>query len=54
MLRYLSRLIGVHEAADIAQKVFEKANRSLEGFKGDSKLSTWLYRIATNTVKLFS
>ena len=49
ILHYLSRLTGQQEAEDIAQEVFEKASRSLKSFKGESKLSTWLYRIATNT-----
>ena len=49
ILHYLSRLTNPHEAEDIAQEVFEKVNRSLKSFKGESKLSTWLYRIATNT-----
>ena len=49
IIRYLSRLTNPHEAEDIAQEVFEKVNRSLRNFKGESKLSTWLYRIATNT-----
>jgi len=49
ILHYLSRLSNPHEAEDIAQEVFEKVNRSLRNFKGESKLSTWLYRIATNT-----
>ena len=49
ILHYLSRLTNPHEAEDIAQEVFEKVNRSLSNFKGESKLSTWLYRIATNT-----
>ncbi len=49
ILHYLSRLTGHHEAEDIAQEVFEKVSRSLKDFKGESKLSTWLYRIATNT-----
>jgi RNA polymerase sigma-70 factor, ECF subfamily len=34
---------------DAAQEVFERAVRSIGGFRGDSSLSTWLYRIATNT-----
>jgi RNA polymerase sigma-70 factor (ECF subfamily) len=49
ILHYLSRMLGPEEAEDAAQEVFEKVNRSLDGFKGKSKLSTWIYRIATNT-----
>ncbi len=49
ILRYLSQLIAPEEAEDIAQEVFEKVNRGLKGFEGRSKLSTWIYRIATNT-----
>jgi RNA polymerase sigma-70 factor (ECF subfamily) len=49
ILHYLSRLMSPEEAEDVAQEVFEKVNRSLDGFKGKSKLSTWIYRIATNT-----
>ncbi|MFC1489414.1 RNA polymerase sigma factor [Thermodesulfobacteriota bacterium] len=49
ILHYLSRLTGQQEAEDITQEVFEKASRGLKNFKGESKLSTWLYRIATNT-----
>ena len=49
ILHYLSRLTDHHEAEDMAQEVFEKVSRALKGFKGESSLSTWLYRIATNT-----
>jgi len=49
ILHYLSRLMGAEQAEDIVQEVFEKVNRSLDGFQGKSKLSTWIYRIATNT-----
>ena len=49
ILNYLSRLIGPGEAEDTAQEVFTKVSRSLDSFKGQSKLSTWIYRIATNT-----
>jgi RNA polymerase sigma-70 factor (ECF subfamily) len=34
------------DAEEVAQDVFLKAYRVLETFKGDSKFSTWLYKIA--------
>jgi len=49
ILNYLSRLLGDQEAEDTVQEVFAKVSRGLDGFKGQSKLSTWVYRIATNT-----
>ena len=36
------------DAQDVAQEVMLKAWRALPGFKLDSSLSTWLYRIAMN------
>jgi RNA polymerase sigma-70 factor (ECF subfamily) len=39
---------GRGEAEDVAQEVFLRAYRGLEGFKGNAKLSTWLYRITFN------
>ncbi len=36
------------DANDITQEVFIKAWTALEKFRGDSKLYTWLYRIASN------
>lgn len=38
-----------HEAEDVVQDVFIKAFRSLPDFRGEAKLSSWLYRIAVNT-----
>ena len=36
------------DAADMTQEAFIKAYNSLPSFRGDSRFSSWLYRIATN------
>src|SRR5579863_11635 len=38
------------EAEDLTQDAFLQVFRKLASFRGDSALSTWLYRIAVNTV----
>jgi len=48
VLRYLTRLVGGDEAEDLTQSVMLKISEGLPGFRGDSSLSTWIYRIATN------
>jgi RNA polymerase sigma-70 factor (ECF subfamily) len=48
IFRYLTRLVGQSEAEDLTQEVFLRVNKGLPDFKGDAKLSTWIYRIATN------
>lgn len=43
------RMVGdPDDAADITQDTFIKAYRALGSFRGDSKFSSWLYRIASN------
>lgn len=49
ILHYLKIIVGEFEAEEVTQTVFEKISRNLSSFKGESKLSTWIYRIATNT-----
>ena len=45
----IRRMVGDHDDAnDILQNTFLKAWGSLENFRGDAKLSTWLYKIAVN------
>ena len=44
----LNMMKNPHDAQDAAQETFIKAYRSLRGFKGDSKVETWLTRIAVN------
>jgi RNA polymerase sigma-70 factor (ECF subfamily) len=36
------------DAEDVAQEVFIEAYRSIDSFRGDSSLSTWLYRLSMN------
>ena len=35
------------EAEDLAQEVFMEVHRSVGAYRGEAKLSTWIYRIAT-------
>ncbi len=47
--RYLTRLAGADEAEDLTQETVLKVTRAFNDFDRRSKLSTWIYRIATNT-----
>ena len=42
-LKYLQ---NIEDAEDVTQEVFVTIHNSLHQFKGDSKISTWIYRIA--------
>jgi RNA polymerase sigma-70 factor (ECF subfamily) len=37
-----------HDAEDVVQEVFIRIYRGLPSYRGDAKLSTWIYRIARN------
>lgn len=46
---HIRKMVLSHEDAnDVLQNSFMKAWNGLDGFRGDSQVSTWLYRIATN------
>ena len=50
----IRRLVLTHEDAnDILQNTFIKAWTNIEYFRGDAKMSTWLYRIALNECLTF-
>lgn len=45
----IRRMVQDHDDAnDLLQNTFIKAWSSIENFRGDAKLSTWLYKIAIN------
>ncbi len=46
--RYLAHLVGEEEAEDLAQVTFTRVSQNLAAFRGESQLSTWIYRIAAN------
>lgn len=41
-------VINHDDADDVLQNTFIKVYKNIEGFKGESKLYSWMYRIATN------
>jgi RNA polymerase sigma-70 factor (ECF subfamily) len=50
--RLLYRMLGRNEEAeDMAQEVFVQVFKSIDRFRGDAKLGTWIYRVAVNLCK---
>ena len=41
-------VIDHNDADDLTQEVFIKVHKSIDSFREDSRLYTWIYRIATN------
>jgi RNA polymerase sigma-70 factor, ECF subfamily len=52
VFRLVLRMLGRRdEAEDMAQEVFVQVFKAVGQFRGESKLSTWIYRIAVNLCK---
>jgi RNA polymerase sigma-70 factor (ECF subfamily) len=50
--RMLRRMLGsTPDAEEVLQETFLKAWRAIEGFRGEARFSTWLYRIALNEAR---
>lgn len=51
---HIRKMVLNHDDAnDLLQNTFMKAWNGLDNFRGDSQISTWLYRIATNETLTF-
>ncbi len=51
---HIRKMVLSHDDSnDVLQNTFMKAWNGLDGFRGESQLSTWLYRIATNETLTF-
>jgi RNA polymerase sigma-70 factor (ECF subfamily) len=50
--RLLCRLVPRADVEDVAQEVFLHVHRSLANFRGDSRFTTWLYRLTLNVARM--
>lgn len=49
LYRHIRRMVQSHEDTDdLLQNTFLKAWQNIDNFRGDARLSTWLYKIAIN------
>jgi RNA polymerase sigma-70 factor, ECF subfamily len=52
MLRFATRLTGdVNDAEDVVQDALLRAARSWRAFRGESRITTWLFRIVVNVFR---
>ena len=48
--RTARRLVGVQDAEDVVQETYAQALKALASFRGECRLTTWLYRILLNRI----
>lgn len=44
----VAKMVGPHDAEEVAQEVFVRVFRGLAKFRGDSAIGTWIYRLSVN------
>ncbi len=49
--RIAKSYLGVDDVEDVVQEVFIRVYKNIKKFRGDSSLSTWIYRITVNVCK---
>jgi RNA polymerase sigma-70 factor (ECF subfamily) len=52
VVRVVQRLVPANEVEDVAQDVFLHVYRSLSSFRGESRFTTWLYRLSLNVARM--
>jgi RNA polymerase sigma-70 factor (ECF subfamily) len=52
VVRVVQRLVPANEVEDVSQDVFLHVHRSLAAFRGESRFTTWLYRLSLNVARM--